>query len=404
MTVDAPGKALAYRQGITLAKGQVRICNVRLQPVKSLDYRLSSSTATDGKYGFWEMRLFGAGDRIVAIKGVHPPAQNSTAYVLALDLRGRELWRVATGEECWGLDVNAQGDRIAVACFDGIIRVLDASGATVATLRTTPGMDGTFARGPQTSLFSPDGRSLVVETEQGTTVLDTTTWQPRWTTPERPYQVVWSADGSRLVMGAGELVMSYTSNGELQWQRPLGNVALYLSMDSTGRTYAAGKSRELFVYEPDGSLAWSFRAAHTVNRTFPNAGIVRDGSLVLLPTFNGLDQALDRAGRIQWQRYLPLAPQVTPQGETVRAVYGPGHNSTYVAPDGGFVLQGTRGGQVVRYDSHGSLVWQSAVFPSRPGWIDDGHYSGANAIVATPDGRVIVAGFMDSTIRIFRLS
>jgi hypothetical protein len=59
---------------------------------------------------------------------------------------------------------------------------------------------------------------------------------------------------------------------------------------------------------------------------------------------------------------------------------------------------------VVRYDSHGSLVWQSAVFPSRPGWIDDGHYSGANAIVATPDGRVIVAGFMDSTIRIFRLS
>jgi len=402
MTVEAPGTHLVTIPGLEFAAGEVADCDIVLEPLATRDYRLAAELATEGPYGFWKLSFFGAGDRVVGIKGVHPPLQQATAHVVAMDLDGRELWRVPTDEECWGLSVHPSGDLIGVQCYDGIARVIDAQGRVVRTFRTGPGIDPNAS---EEIHFTADGRLLLVDMPEGMTAYDLRDWSVQWRMPERlqPYHACSTHDGTVVYVSGkdGQLMAIRTADGAVLWERVPGTIgALFLAVDAQGRVYAGGKTRSVHAYDPDGSLRWTHRTADTVNRASNCQGVSEDGGLMVLPTLNGLMEAFDVDGESRWQRWLPLVGEGT-QFEV--RVAGPGHQGVWVARDGSLALHGTRINQLVLLDGDGNLLWNSDIMRWRDGfWDGGGYHPSINSVLATEDGEVLIAGYSDSVIRVWR--
>lgn len=409
LSIEKAGKSLGYRGGLSFRQGEVKACNTKLASAPQVSYQLVGETKTDGPEGFWELAFFGGGDRIVGLKAGHDPYLGP-AYVLAVDLRGNELWRYPTGGRCWGLDVSPDGQLIGVTCQDGMLRVLNASGQLVYS--EAVGSDANA--NPHTVAFSPDGTSMLADVfipnrGGGIQVLDTRTWSKRWTDlTMNAYHAYWTNTASQLVVGGSDgAVRSYTGDGQIRWQRSIGYVPLFLSIDTSGRVVSGGKTHDLFAWDANGTPLWRFAAANTVMRHSPGRGASEDGSFILMAAFNfGELQALDANGRLLWQRYLPRARTSMPGVEGQLRFQGPGHNATYVAPDGSFALAGSWANQWVRYDRAGASQYISPTYPIRPGyptWKDGRALQPAvQTLIASPDGKVVAAGFSDSTIRIYR--
>lgn len=155
--------------------------------------------------------------------------------------------------------------------------------------------------------FSPDGKSLIVDGGGGAggfSVLNAQTGQIVWNSgasakpgeiTQGDYKSRWSSDGTRMVAGSNGPIALYTAAGTELWRNNIGESPLWLEIDDAYNVYAAGKSRELFSYDKNGNLRWSYRLAHTSNEAVK--GITADGSLMVIPTFNGLLQTFDATGR-----------------------------------------------------------------------------------------------------------
>lgn len=415
LTVEADGYTMAYRDGIAPATNQAATVDVTLQArVPQSGYRLAGELATDGKLAYWWIRFAGANnDRVVAIQGQHPPVDPQGGHVIAVDLAGRQLWRVPTGGECWGLDVSPDGRLIAVGCHDSNVYVITQDGV----LRYKQALGDRPDPSWPTSLvsdvrFSRDGSKLLVDGgggQGGFTVLDAQTGQFLWrsksssmnTTAQTAYKSRWSSDGQRVVAGGNGPIAMFSADGAVLWERQMGESPLWLEIDDAYNVYAAGKSRDLFSWDKDGKLRWRYRLAHTSNEAW--LGISADASFMLLPTFNGILQTLDSAGNVLWQR---RAGAPTPaMAADPRALIGTGHNALSMTPGAERIALGTRDWQAQVYARDGTLLWQH-VAAMRPDFQGDnpdshGHYTGTTAVAISPDGKYVAAGYADSVIRIF---
>ena len=129
LTAEASGYALAHRSGVAPATGQTLTIDWTLQTsTQSAAYSMVGELATDGKQSYWWMRFAGNGDRVVSIQGQHSPELHIPGHIIAVDLTARELWRVPTGDECWGLDVSTDGHTIGAACHDGFLYLVSDDG------------------------------------------------------------------------------------------------------------------------------------------------------------------------------------------------------------------------------------------------------------------------------------
>ena len=124
-----------------------------------------------------------------------------------------------------------------------------------------------------------------------------------------------------------------------------------------------------------------------------------------MPSFGGLLQALNGAGQLLWQRFMPALPNISPQGTPEEFIFGTGHNALSMTPDGTLMAIGSRGYQALLYDRNGTLVFShTAAMRSDfqgPDPLTHGNYTGTTAISLSPDGKYIAAGYADSVIRIF---
>jgi len=288
-------------------------------------------------------------------------------HFLMTDLSARELWRIATGDECWGFDVTADG-RVAAGCHDGAVYLADAQGNLLWQIDV-----GEMNREVE---FSPDGAQLFTGPYKGedAALLDAASGAAVWTYRE-PRQWLrnsrWSPDGQRIVAGFGfGQLTALTREGAPLWEVAIGQFPTALEVDSAYNVYAAGKNRELFSFDADGNLRWRRRIPdHVVTAGDMSA----DGDLIVLGTVGNWLYAFDAMGELLWRRHL--------------FGIGVGNNGVDVTPDGTWILTGS-----ALYDRDGTLIWRLETGPESPG---------ANTVTISDDGRYIAAGYEDSVIRIF---
>jgi outer membrane protein assembly factor BamB len=386
LVAEAEGYTLGYRGGIAPARGQTLTVDLVLEPIRQrVSYRLVGELATDGPLGYWWVRFAGKGDKVVAVQGQHDQS-DLPGHVIAVDLSGRELWRVSTDKECWGFDVSSDGKLIAASSMGGFLYVIDEEGRLLWKKQIHTGS-------VRNVRFSPDGNYVYT----AGFLFEAATGREVWNVPGYPgeYNSRWSPDGTRIVATQGGDIVMLSREGQVLWraEQSIGIDPLFLQIDANYNVYAAGKSRELFSFDGNGKLRWRQRLAQTPNNM--DRAMSADGSLVVAHTFNGILEAFNNAGEPLWQRPISMD-----------AMYGPGHQGIDVTPDGELIAVAgnwadSLKGSVLLYDRTGTLLWKHEA-PMKPGFAYTGHFMGAQSVAISEDKCYIAVGYADSVIRIFQ--
>jgi len=402
VTATKDGYRLGYQPGVAPATGQTLALNLTLQPLIARPvYRLIGELPTEGLIAYWWTRFAGNNDRVVSVLGQHPPVASMPGHIVAVSLTGQELWRVVTGDQCWGLDVSADGSVVAAGCYDGYLYLVASSdGRLLHKVKT--GAGGGWV---QTVKFSPDGRHVVADGAgppsftEGFSVVAVATGAIAWSsTVTGANKAAWTADGDVVSARVGPLA-KFSPAGVMRWRSQLGESPLWMETDAASNIYTSGKTNMLTSLDKDGRERWRYRVAATSNEG--SRTMTSDGSFMLAPGFNGQLQALNSAGALLWQRFMPgLFPTLPP------CDYGPGHNALSMVPDASLIAIGTKCYGVELYDRTGSLLWSHKA-SRRPDFKGQdprvyGNYTGTQSVDITPDGRYIAAGYADSVIRIFK--
>ncbi len=389
------GYTVGYRDRIELARGKIATIDLTLEPVALANYALADELATDGLHGYWWLFPNRAFDRVAAVQARHPPETRAPGHIVMTDLSAKELWRLPTTAECWGFDVSVSGD-IAAGCHDGAIYLADTNGKLRWQAKSS--------QMNRMVKFSPEGSLLLTGPFGGKDIalLDVASGRSIWEYGKEGDWVrnaVWSVDGKRFLTGhSGGRVLMFTRNGELLWQASIGEFPMVLEMDSGYNTYMAGKSREVFSFDAVGKLHWRWHLGTVVSDGANSMSA--DGSVIVFGTISGWIFVFNRNGDLLWQRRLPGNLQ--------------GHNAVDVTPDGDFILVGSAGerrqdGYLSLYDRSGALLWQNQITDRRDSgqakypYEYDHNHRGIITVTISDDARVLVAGYGDSTIRVFSL-
>ena len=235
-------------------------------------------------------------------------------------------------------------------------------------------------------------------------------WQRRWAGPEtfgndEGADAAVAFDGSVYVagltlgVGGDALLLKFSPEGSLVWQRRWGGPALdraeSVAVGADGSIYVVGSTSSfgdsLFVlkFAPDGSLVWQRVWGPA---TGDGVAIGPDGSIYAAGTAadgsGGADVVLlkiDPAGSLLWQRAYSTSETADARGGVAVASDG----SVYVA---GAVQESTRkvvvDALLVKFDQDGNLVWD------RTWGGRSGDVSGSVGVAA--DGSVLWAGDTNS--------
>jgi uncharacterized delta-60 repeat protein len=237
-------------------------------------------------------------------------------------------------------------------------------------------------------------------------------WQRRWNGPEvfgndRANDVAVAPDGSVYVtgstfgVGGDALILKFSPEGSLVWQRRWGGSAFEggeaVSVGSDGSIYVTGGTSSfgdsLFVlkFTPDGTLVWQRVWGPA---TGDGVAVAPDGSIYVAgngPRPDGASGAavvvlkLDPAGNLTWQRSYSTTETADARGGVAVASDG----SVYIA---GAVQESVRkvvvDAMLVKFDADGNLVWDRS-WGGRSGDV-----SGSVGVAA--DGTVLWAGDTNS--------
>jgi uncharacterized delta-60 repeat protein len=248
-------------------------------------------------------------------------------------------------------------------------------------------------------------------------------WQRTWDAPpdafpfvnDEAHDVAVASDGSVYVTGStfvggnGALLLKFSSDGSLLWQRAWGGnahgegvaVAADGSVYVTGATRSFGAGEEdLFVtkFAPDGALVW-FKTWGAADASEEGQGVAvgPDGNVYVagvglragdpfLHQFDAVVLKLDPAGSVIWQRSYAGGDVTDARGGIAVGSDG----SVYVA--GGFqeaAKKVTNDALLLRVaPDDGSLVW------ARQWGGDSGDF--AEGVAVAPDGRVVFVGSTNS--------
>ena len=394
--VNLDGYTADHGEVRSAVRGEAVTVNLSIMAAGPVGYDLVGEVNTGGVHGIWWIRPLPGFNAVVTVEGRHPPELPEGGQVVAVDLEGRELWRFETARECWSMDVSADGD-VAVACHDGAVHLLDSSGNLQWSV-DSGGMNRMVR-------FDPGGTRLVTGPGDGADVIvrDSTTGAPIWSYDPDPEigwlrHAVWSPDGQRLVTGhSGGLVVMFDRSGTLLWERSIGEFPMSMGVDASYSVFAAGKNRELFSFDGDGLLRFRHRISnHVVSAARRNMSDA--GDRFAHGTVGGVLQVFDQTGAMVWQRRL---------GGVLL-----GHNALDMTSDGSLIVAGSAGeagrdGYLELFDRNGALLWQTRHGDGRDAgtipmpYSIDHNQRGVISVAISDDGRRIVAGYGDSTIRIF---
>jgi len=359
-------------------------------------------------------RLNGHRGHIYAV-GFSPDGRNAVTGSYDHDLR---LWRVADGEEIAHMTGHGGKVRSLAVAPDGTI----ASGDDFGEIRLWDGRTGAFLRtvarqnrGVGSLAFSPDGGLLLSSAGEGT--------------------------GARINnvydVASGKEIVTYTGHD---------NVVIATAFSSDGRWAATGggDKEEIHLWDPHsakprpGPDGKPLRLAGQ-GQTVWAAGFSADGRRIGWGNSGGWDNPMDR-GPLEQALTLPLgegslgAPVALSEGEAGafrraqtsfggfslshrrggaygynaileiskdgravasverRSTNGYDHRSYSFTPDGETVISGGGNGWLTAYDRAGKKLGEFV-----------GHEGDVDAVAPSPDGRFLVSGSADQTVRLWNL-
>lgn len=387
VVVDVEGYELGYKDCIKPSNDGPMTCDFTLTPVEKPSYELVGELASDGEHGYFWLLPNQDFSKLAAVQGRHPPALEKPGHIIMADKNGTELWKLTTGDECWGFDL--KGNRVAAGCHDGTVYVTDLAGNILLQF-DCQGMNREVE-------LSPYANKLFTGPYMGddAVLLQISTGNPLWTYKGDQQWLRnsrFSPNGKRIVAGfsAGALVM-FDNEGKVLWKNYIGEFPLMLEIDKQYNVYAAGKNRELFSYNAKGDLRWRRRIGNHVVSAGSN-NMTSKGDLIVFGTVGGFIYAFNKNGKILWRR--KLCPEATLLG----------HNALDVTPDGKWIAAGSADfdRSVLLYNRNGTLLWRQQFSDWRDPSKYDHNQTGAITVAISDDGSWIAAGFGDSIIRFFK--
>ena len=331
--------------------------------------------------------------------------------------RTLRLWRVADGrqiaemkghgEKIYALAVSPRDGSVASGSFDGEIRLWD--GRTGRLLRPLANQRGALVGSLS---FSPDGRWLLSSCGGGHScsgrpqfIWDVATGRTIQTYVKHDNVVLAGAvspDG-RLVATAGgddnEIHIWHAQTGETrQVLRGTGAPVWSAGFAATGSSLAWGHT--WIKHDPAagyGPLQWQLRLPRTgqlLGRP-ERLGAGEGEAYLRAPARHGLHTlAHGRGGNYGLDAILRVAKS----GKTVVDIErgladGYSHRSYGFSPDGQTIISGGSNGYLAAYDIQGR---------ARGSYI--GHEGDVWALAASPDGRLLVSGAQDQTLRLWNLA
>lgn len=405
--VEADGYEYSYTAGIAPAHGEKLQADIGLQAAAAKpEYRLDWESKVSDYYGFFWAIADSGWTRVVASQAKHPPELGKATDFYLFDAgTGAQLWKFPTSNECWGIDISRDGATVAAGCSDNYVYVVNAADGTLRWKADSGGMNREVE-------LSHDGALLVTGPARASdgTAYDFALFNAADGTLVRGFaglnnwlrNAKFTADDSRFVVGisGGYVAMYDAATGSKTWENYIGEFPLFLAVDASGNTYASGKGRTLFSFDPDGRTRWSMRMP---DHTAGTGMVTPDGSRLAIGSVGAWVYYIDGAdGTVLWR--------TRPKGGGVESV---GHNGVSVSADGRYVVAGFGpDNRLIVYNEHGTVVFDDTAAANTDPALDakwatigaGSSESSQRAVMCTyasSDGGRVIAAYGDDYVRAF---
>lgn len=347
------------------------------------------------------------------------PSFNNLYYVYMFDMNGTMLWRFGPMTNSsdnygslpnasdyyggfWSATITGDGSLAAAGTTEGQLFVFDRNGSLWNVTRTGPN-----ASSVSFEQFSPNGEYLVDGVGgNGIEYRNASTGAILWTatTDEfaNPRTFLFSADGSKLLIGTSVLRMFDTSNGTLLWAKATSGfiwpTAIAATPDFSLIVVGTGKGGSIWAYDGNGNCKWEFDTTSTAVNW---VSMSNDGSVIAVGARDGL-RVFNQNGKLLWgicglATILPWLGDVT---------------AGAVTPDGRYILAGTDGSTVyvsdfnvtpngaLLFDVNGTLLWSDFWNTTATKWSPPDFGRPLFAAISS-DASTFVFGSTDSMVRAY---
>ncbi len=341
LSVSENGYEYYFKENVAPTRKAFAEVNITLEKREEADtYSLAWEKLVDDVYGFFWVKPSSDWSVFAATQAKHPPELNKPTNFYLFDSQGNILWKQPTGNECWSIDISADGSKVVAGCHDGKVYAVDRSGKSLWTFDA-----GAMVR---SACISKDGKKVLSGAIQRLYLFNAddgtkqeVPWINEWFRNCQFYK-----DGSGFVAGARTLA-GFDSNSNRKWSYVIGEFPMFLAVDNNKDVFAAGKSRTLFSFDADGNLRWKHRIPdHVVGA----GAVTPDGSRIALGTVGGMVYLFDGNGNLLWKR---ATSAVWEEGGAV------GHNAVAISADGSRIIVGTAPSNcVIVFNEKGTQLWR----------------------------------------------
>ncbi|MFH1106061.1 MAG: PQQ-binding-like beta-propeller repeat protein [Candidatus Aenigmatarchaeota archaeon] len=378
-SVDAEGYEYYFKDHIAPTRTQYVDMNITLQKKKDVvSYSKKWEKKADDNYGFFWVKPSSDWSVFAADQAKHPPELGKPTNFYLFDSNGNVLWKQATGNECWGIDIAQDGSKVVAGCHDKYVYSVDKSGTLLWKYEEPAMIRSACLSKDGTKILSGGLQKLHLFNSQDGSKRDVS-WIDEWFR-----NCAFYSDDSGFIVGA-RTVAAFNINANKLWDYVIGEFPMFLGVDNSKNVYASGKSRTLFSWDAQGGLRWKHRIPDHV----AGAGAsTPDGSRIAIGTVGGMVYLFDNAGNLLWKRNTGIAGE---QGTV-------GHNAVAISPDGKRIVAGTAPGNcVIVYNENGTMVWKSCEQAQKI----TGLLEGATNVQISPDNSKVIASYGDNYVRMF---